>query len=364
MPTQSERIEALEAALQALTQNNEVLNNALNLANERLDTQQETIATQQATIAQAGPVNETPAPATKTHEPKVASPEFFYGQRNKVNQFITQLRMVITLQPSRFEDEKTKVGYAATFLRDEGLLWIQPFLSKSEYDQPEWLKTFDAFAKELKRIFGDPDEVATAERRIQSLSQRGSLAKYITEFRRCAAIVTWDDAALCSHFYRGLRGSIKDELARIGKPDDLEDLINTSIRIDNRLFERQIERSNEPPLYNARPFDMSRSGLVNINASPPPCDPFRRAPAPRQPSLRPDQRYAGPPQPSRNFTPAGRLMPDEYKRRVALGACVYCGEMGHAVKDCPKKKRIDPSKPQQFRGTLFSCMKGVNQGKE
>lgn len=351
MPTQAERIEALEAALQNLADNNNILQHSLHEANERLDNIQ----------VQPVEVDDNTRESRKTPEPKVASPEFFYGQRNKVNQFITQLKMVITLQPSRFPDEQRKVGYAATFLRDEALLWIQPFLDKSDDEQPAWLRDFASFTRELKRIFGDPDEVATAERMIFQCRQRGPASKYITEFRRHAALLDWDSHALAAQFYRGLRDNIKDELARVGRPDDLEDLINTTIRIDNRIFERQVERgAYMPPLFNKRPFDMTRGGLVKT--SPPP----RVSPTPgpfnqRQAYVSPEQRYSGPANP-KSLTPAGRLMPDEYKRRIAMGACVYCGDMGHVRKDCPKAKNTTPSfrtQNPQLRGTATS-----KQGKE
>lgn len=363
MPTQAERIEALEAALQNLAETNNILQNSLHDANDRLDTLQ-------ATQREPTEVDDIPR-GTRTAEPKVASPEFFYGQRNKVNQFITQLKMVITLQPSRFPDEQKKVGYAATFLRDEALLWIQPFLDKPEFEQPAWLHSFASFTKELKRIFGDPDEVATAERMLFQCRQRGSASRYITEFRRHAALLDWDSHALAAQFYRGLRDNIKDELARVGRPDDLEELINTTIRIDNRIFERQVERGDSriferhverytPPLYSRRPFDMTRGGLVKV--SPSPRQSVTPAPMQHQTYITPDQRYSGPANPPKNFTPAGRLMPDEYKRRVAMGACVYCGDMGHVRKDCEKAKKLAPStrtQNAQFRGIATS-----KQGKE
>lgn len=345
MPTQAERIDALEASLQSITANNTLLQQALLDANERLETANNRIEA----LSLPHPTPEEDTSRTRSQEPKVASPEFFYGHRNKVNQFITQLRMVITLQASRFQDEHTKVGYAATFLREEALLWLQPYLNKPLMDQPDWMHNFDEFIKELKRIFGDPDEVATAERQLFRCKQRGSASRYITEFRRHAALLHWDNSALAAQFYRGLRENIKDEIARIGRPNDLEELINTAIRIDNRFFERQLESRdyNTPPLFTKRPFDNTRGGMIPKQSPPPQ-------------SVPPAQRYAGQPQKpgyTRHLTPAGRLTPDEYKRRQALGACVYCADYGHISRDCPKKQKDTPAtrtptaKPAQFKAT-------------
>jgi hypothetical protein len=41
-----------------------------------------------------------------------------------------------------------------------------------------------------------------------------------------------------SEFYNGLKDSIKDEISRIDRPKDLAEMIETAIRIDNRIYER------------------------------------------------------------------------------------------------------------------------------
>ena len=50
--------------------------------------------------------------------------------------------------------------FAASFLRGTAFRWIQPQLEKDPL--PYELSTFSSFAQELKRVFGDPEEVATA----------------------------------------------------------------------------------------------------------------------------------------------------------------------------------------------------------
>ena len=43
-------------------------------------------------------------------------------------------------------------------------------------------------------------------------------------------------------FYKGLKDYIKDELAHVDKLDTLEELIELAIRINGRLYKRQLER--------------------------------------------------------------------------------------------------------------------------
>ena len=57
-------------------------------------------------------------------------------------------------------------------------------------------------------------------------------------------------------YRRSLKENVKDELIRAGiKIEDLDDLICTSIEIDDNLYERAIERR-----YNVAPY--SKSGYV------------------------------------------------------------------------------------------------------
>ena len=53
-----------------------------------------------------------------------------------------------------------------------------------------------------------------AERALQSIQQRGPVSKYNAEFQTLVVKTNWDDQAIASHFYRGLKDVIKDEIAR------------------------------------------------------------------------------------------------------------------------------------------------------
>lgn len=75
------------------------------------------------------------------------------------------------------------------------------------------------------------------------------MSTYATEFQQITSHLSWNEEALCFQFFQGLKDNIKDELAREPLPAVMEDLIEKSVRIDNRLFERKLERSG-----GSRPF--------------------------------------------------------------------------------------------------------------
>src|SRR5258708_268553 len=93
--------------------------------------------------------------------------------------------------------------------------------------------------QELQMAFGDPDRVNTAVRQMRETRQKTSASSYAASFKRYALLTGWDDKSMRDQFYLGLKEEIKDEMARIGKPAKLDDLIQAAIRIDGRLYERQ-----------------------------------------------------------------------------------------------------------------------------
>jgi Ty3 transposon capsid-like protein len=184
---------------------------------------------------------------TGTHDTKVLDPEPFFGDRSRLRDFISQIRLVIQAQPSRFVTEQQKVIFTVTFLRGPAFSWIQPYLESTE--APLLLHSFESLITELKRVFGDPNQVASAERQLRQLKQTRSVTQYASEFRRISSLANWNDPALKSQFYVGLKDIIKDYLVRLDQPNTLDELIELSINADNRLYDRYLEKSKNNFYY-------------------------------------------------------------------------------------------------------------------
>jgi len=86
------------------------------------------------------------------------------------------MQLVFHLQPRRFPSDQGKIPYVIAKFRGTPLNAIRPYLAPEEGDQPEWLE-FDY----LERNYGDPDDV---ERRLLSLTQRGSASAFLAEFQQ------------------------------------------------------------------------------------------------------------------------------------------------------------------------------------
>ncbi|MGH2639281.1 MAG: hypothetical protein ACRDF4_08395, partial [Rhabdochlamydiaceae bacterium] len=199
--------------------------------------------------------------AKSTLTVKVSSPTPFDGNRKQLKMFLTQLDLYIGFNRDAFINEASKVLFAASYLRGGAFDWFETFVSDYmehggeladvKRGTQEIFTDFANFKIKIKKVFGDIDEERTAERNLQNLIQRGSVASYAAEFQQYAARTEWDENALTAKFYQGLKDRIKDDIARGDRPEDLEDMVEIAVRIDTRQFERSLEKKNTwTPTFN------------------------------------------------------------------------------------------------------------------
>ena len=92
----------------------------------------------------------------------------------------------------------------------------------------------------------DPNQKQNAQRIIRTIKQeKQSALAYATKFVEYAMDAGFDNEAQKSAFYNGLNNDIKDALALIPEvPDEFAELANLAIKVDNRLFERKLDRNS------------------------------------------------------------------------------------------------------------------------
>lgn len=232
-------------------------------------------------------------------EPRMADPDFFNGKRSTTRAFLTQVRMVLAANPSRFPDETSKILYASSFMRGSAFVWLQPFIEKSSVHP--FLQNFEKFSDAILNQFGDTDAEIDAERNIYMLKQTSSVSSYVAEFKTLASRLKWNDAAYRAQFYRGLKDNIKDELCKVERPISLDSLIDLCIKLDNRLHERRLEKGTIPfsPAVFSKQHDSNAMELDSVTS-----------------------------------IPRGRLSDEEKHRRRRLNLCQYCGSSRHSIDEC------------------------------
>ena len=124
----------------------------------------------------------------------------------------------------------------------------------------------------------------------------------------------WGKQALCFQFYDGLPECLKDQLAMLGKPDSLRDLVLVTQQYDNLYWERQEEcklvcqQDNKPMTY------VNSQGPNTSNP----------------PSTWTNDRMLG---------PDGKLEPEERKHHKENNLCMMCRKPGHTTPTCPAAMR-------------------------
>jgi len=161
----------------------------------------------------------------------------------------------------------------------------------------ELRKSLPAFIRAIDEAYGDPDYELRAASELRALRQTASAAKYAAEFQAIASNLPWNDGALCSQFYEGLKETVKDELAK-EPPKTLRQFIVTATRVDNRQYERRNE------------FKKPTATEKHVRLKPPMDS-----------------------QPTNDSRPPDAA---ERARRKANGLCYYCGDPAHTQLDCPK----------------------------
>ena len=197
--------------------------NVIELRNLRQHTtaQDRQIAEMQAMINQlAGQLMMTPNERpVATRKPKIASPEKYRGEREKLRVFLTNINLYC--EYNEVPNDQEKILIASTYMKDKASNWMQPYVddylldtgrSGTKAETRALFASWTEFKEEMGRIFGEVDAKNQAEKKITRLRQTTSVSAYTAEFKQLQARIDWDDAALRTVFEAGLKEDVNDGL--------------------------------------------------------------------------------------------------------------------------------------------------------
>ena len=285
--------------------------------------------TQESNTRQTIEANQDAAQRTK-----VAKPDLFYGERKKLQMFISQLELYFFFNAPDFPDEDRKVMFAATYLQGTAAQWFEPYLQDQmqkapEEHQPETNEVFNrfpTFVAKMKQNFRDLNKVRKATHTVMTICQRTSVAAYITEFQQAAAYLgNWSDRSLMEHYCQGLKDKIKKGLIIYKDPKDLNALINLAIKIDNHLFECCYQ-DGIPQHINQQHTGNGGDAmeLDSTNQKNPQKDKSKQS----------DKKPQGP---NPNWT-------EEQKKCYEQKLCIHCRKNNHMGWKCPNKPKKEEKK--------------------
>ena len=265
---------------------------------------------------------EIPAPAPVIIKPlKINTLELFDGSRGKLRAFFSQVKLFFGLNAERFPTNEHKVLFASTYLRGPAFEWFNSFLTDFLNNEPDKrddntvvvTQNYSNFKNKLRQVFGNFDKEHLAERKMHSLRQTGSTADYASKFQQLAAQTQWEAVPLVAQFYKELKDRVKDNVARVNRPSQLQSMITLAIPIDDRQYEHELEKKST--------YNFSKK------------DRYQKSPKKDQYGMVPIELDATE---KRNQSP-----------QKETHKCYNCGKIGHLAKVCKGKKQANATQSKK-----------------
>ncbi|KAL0173539.1 hypothetical protein M9458_029507, partial [Cirrhinus mrigala] len=208
------------------------------------------------------PAFSVPDQAGRFSEPCLPPPAFYSGEPQQCRSSLAKCSLYISLQPSSFPTEESKVAFVITLLSGRAALW-----RTTVWEQKlPCCTSLQLFSEEIKKVFDRAASGREAARFLAELRQGNwSVTDYSIEFRTLAAECRWNLEAQWDMFLHGLADYIKDEIYSLELPTSLDALVDLAIRrarrapAANQLIHLPVSSDVDVSFSEPEPMQMGRS---------------------------------------------------------------------------------------------------------
>jgi hypothetical protein len=269
-------------------------------------------------------------PSSAPVEQRAPHIEKFSGDRTQLESFIGLCKNALAGMPRTYPDGTSKVRFVITNLALGSPVHAAVMLLEARMIRAPELQDLELFFAWMRRRFGDPDRKRNALAELNSLRMMGTgdAANYFTKFGLLVDELGWtEESQLIARAMDGLTTEIIDCFANsMGfDPTTVAELEDWVMRLDKRHVIRKAQRLAEKQAKTTTISPRQGSGggtyagavnggvAITTGVSSPTTTtvPIRRT-----------------------FT---RLTDEERQGYMRDGKCFICGELGHRVRECPKK---------------------------
>ena len=230
----------------------------------------------------------------------MARPATFTGEAEDCSGFLLQVSLYFAMQQHNFTNDSARVAFIISLLSGRALQWAQSLWNSNSIA----VKSTDRFIQHFKEVFGQAAADLSVHDQLFNLRQgKSSVSDYALQFRTLVASSGWNESALITAFRHGLNPNIQQLLVVYDDSMGIENLIQKTIRVYQRLFACDL---SEPTV----------SLLPSVPSSTPP------APEPME-------------------IGSSHLPTSERQRRILHHLCLYCASDKHLLSTCP----VRPPRP-------------------
>ncbi|KAL0151004.1 hypothetical protein M9458_053517 [Cirrhinus mrigala] len=200
-----------------------------------------------------------------------------------------QVNLYIQMQSQQFPSENTKVAFLISLLTGKALQWAKAIWNANN----PIINSYEQFTSHFSEVFSTATGTLTTSDQLFRLQQGSSSAnEYTLHFNTLAAASGWNEVGA---YRQGLNPDIRAAMALYDDSIGLESFLQRTTRVSQRLAACQ------PPV--------TATQSASVAATLPVPEPMQV-----------------------NST---RLSRTERNRRITLGLCLYCGQQGHHIRNCP-----------------------------